>query len=147
MQEQIASSLLSKDDGTLADKWGGDLANIALHRLVDEITKDPRQRAALRRKVELMSEELAGPKPTPLAKLLARRVALCWLDVHSADINRFVTLKFTPLDSSIGDCYDRLQSRAHGRYLSACRALAACQRLALPEVCDRVDAVFGRLVG
>jgi hypothetical protein len=132
LKEQLACKQLSKDDGTLADAWGGDLAEIALSSLVDEITSDPHQRAALRRKVELITEELAAPKPTPLAKHLARRVALCWLVVHAADIRSFATLDWLALDSSIVDRFDRRQGRAHGMYLSACKALAACQRLALP---------------
>ena len=38
-------------------------------------------------KVEALSDELAGPKPTPLERILCERVALTWLDTYSADMS------------------------------------------------------------
>jgi hypothetical protein len=41
---------------------------------------------AMRRHVEAMKRDLAGPSPTPLEKLLAERIAACWLASQHADL-------------------------------------------------------------
>ena len=41
---------------------------------------------SLARRLAELKRELAGPSPGPLERLLAERVALCWLAVHHAEI-------------------------------------------------------------
>jgi hypothetical protein len=112
--------------------------------LIEHITAVPRQKVAPRRKVALLAEQLAGPKPTPLVKLLASRVALCWLDVHFADVHCLAMIGLTTLASSDEDYSERRQNWAHRRFLSACRTLAVCQRLTVPVAQERLDAALGK---
>ena len=44
-------------------------------------------RETVARKAKAMEEELAGPSPTPLEGLLARRAVICWLLVHVAELD------------------------------------------------------------
>jgi hypothetical protein len=61
-------------------------------------------------------------------RLLAERVALCWVEVHTLDI---------ATNANVGNAYDRFdrrRDRAHRRYLQTLRALAAVRRLDLTAV-------------
>src|SRR5205085_63236 len=40
---------------------------------------------ALRRKIETLRDDLAGPSPSPLERILCERVALTWFDAHDTD--------------------------------------------------------------
>ncbi len=97
------------------------------------------QREAMQRKLTAMKEDLAGPKPTPLDRLLAERVATCWFQVQYADAacaqmtNGGVTFEQ-------GDYYQRRQDRAHRRYLSAVRTLAQVRRLLMPAMQVNIGA-------
>ena len=85
---------------------------------------------ALDRKVEAMKNELGGPSPSPLERLLIERVAACWLQLNYADAvaaqARDVSLKQAELAL-------RRQAKAHKCYLTAIGALATVRRL-LPAV-------------
>ncbi len=84
----------------------------------------------LTRKLEGMRTELAGPDPTPLERLLANRVAMCWLQLQIADAqyNR------EGIMLTKADYEHRMIDRAHNRYLSAIHALATVRKLQLPAV-------------
>jgi hypothetical protein len=134
IEAAIARRLFAEDDGTLVDAHGADMARNAEDALISQITDDPRQREALRRKLELIRADLAGPKPTAIEGLLARRVAFCWLDAYYMDMLSSLTMRAGGFDSSLSEYYQRRQNRAHRRLLSACKALATCRRLALPSI-------------
>jgi hypothetical protein len=80
-------------------------------------------------KLEAMRTELARPESTPLEKLLVERVLVCWLQTYHADL-----LFYSPdnMPADLGEFRQRQQDRAHRRFLSACKTLAAIRRLALP---------------
>jgi hypothetical protein len=126
--------LFAEDDGTLVDANGADMARNAETALISQITNDPRRREALRRKLVLITADLSGPNPTAIEGLLARRAALCWLDAYYMDILSSLSMGVDTADSTLGEYYQRRQSRAHRRLLSACKTLAACRRLALPNL-------------
>jgi hypothetical protein len=112
------------------DRLGGDLAEQAIISLVRSAAGENLLfKEALTRKLELLRAELTGPAPTPLERLLAERVVACWLQVHDADI-RFAKAK--DLGLKWGAYYQDRMDRAHRRYLSAIKALAAVRRLAVP---------------
>jgi hypothetical protein len=134
IETAIARRLFADDDGTLVDANGADMARNAENALIFQITNVPRQREALKRKLLLITAEQAGPNPTAIERLLARRVALCWLDAYYMDILSSLMIETGSADFSLSDYYQRRQSRAHRRLLSACKTLAVCRRLALPVV-------------
>jgi hypothetical protein len=86
IETALARRLFADDDGTLVDANGADMVEHAENALISQITNDPRRREALRRKLVLITAEQAGPNPTAIERLLARRVALCWLDTYYMDI-------------------------------------------------------------
>ena len=88
---------------------------------------------ALERKANELRAEVAGPLPTPLEKLLADRIVLCWLDTHQADRD-FARQVQSGVSLPLGDYLDRRRDRAHRRYLHAIRSLAQVRRLLGPSL-------------
>ena len=82
------------------------------------------------RKLDAMRQELAGPEPSPLERLLADRIITCWLHVNHAEAI-FAQGEFTLPEA---DFHQRRISRAHQRYLSAIRTLAQVRKLLGPTV-------------
>jgi hypothetical protein len=83
----------------------------------------------LRRKMDCLRAELAGPTPSPLERLLAERIAACWLHVN------YLEAIFGSQDNptlNVGMYYQKAIDRAHKRYLSAIKTLAVVRKLALP---------------
>jgi hypothetical protein len=73
-----------------------------------------------------LRDELTGPGPKPIERLLAERVTACWIQLHWAEATvaqaRGGTIKQAELAL-------RRQNSAHRRYLTALGALATAQRL------------------
>ena len=90
-------------------------------------------REALRRKLEALKVEVAGPAPTALEQLLAERVAICWLATQEAD---YVAAQFfREGGTQVQARYvEERQERAQRRYLAAIKALAQVRRLLTPMV-------------
>jgi hypothetical protein len=84
---------------------------------------------ALTAKMELLRAELAGPKPTPIERLLVERVVACWLQVQDADV-RYAQAK--DLSVKWYEYYQRRMNHSHKRYLSALKTLALVRKLAIP---------------
>jgi hypothetical protein len=74
-----------------------------------------------------MREEIAGENPSALERLLAERIALCWLQLQYYEALYAQNLsKFTIAQS---EHHQRRIDKAHGRYLSAMRTLAQIRKL------------------
>lgn len=81
---------------------------------------------SIRRHVEQLKRDLAGPSPSPLEQLLAERIVVCWLGVQHAE-----------LAESAGDAGGgpvaqmrlRRLDAATRRFLAATKALAVTRRL------------------
>jgi hypothetical protein len=86
---------------------------------------------AISQTLDKVRSELEGPNPAPIERLLAERASLCW-----ALVNWYETLLQLAENMSIAqaDHYQRKIGRAHGRFLSAVRALAQVRKLALPTL-------------
>jgi hypothetical protein len=86
---------------------------------------------ATERKLAEVRDELAGPNPTAIERLLAERAAICWFLVH-----RYESVYANAKDLTIrqGEYHQRRIDRAHKRYLSALKTLAAVRKLALPAI-------------
>lgn len=81
---------------------------------------------SVRRHVEQLKLDLAGPSPSPLEKLLAERIAACWLGVHYAEFAEAAG------DAGGGkEAQMRLKrlDAANKRFLAATKALAVSRRL------------------
>jgi hypothetical protein len=85
----------------------------------------------LRRKIDAVRDELAGPNPTPLERILCERVALCWFDAHEMD-RRFVDQKDVSFKTA--EYRENRRDRAHKRFLAACKTLATVRRLGVPAL-------------
>lgn len=83
------------------------------------------------RKLAQIRRDLGGPDPSPLERLLADRIALCWLSLHDAEV-RFAPSKDLTIKQA--ELWQKRIDGAHRRYLSAIKALATVRKLALPAV-------------
>jgi hypothetical protein len=86
---------------------------------------------AVRKKMQDIVTQVAGENPTPLERLLAKRVAMCWLDVQDHE-HRYSDLGNDTLTKY--EWRSRMLDRAHKRYLSAIKALAVVRKLGLPAI-------------
>jgi hypothetical protein len=122
----------------------GDVAARVLADLAARVAGgSPGLRAAVAAKVARVRGGLEGPDPSPVERLLAERAAVCRLACYEADLAcqrfegtaspRFVTY------------FERRRDRAQRRFVSAVRAVAVLQKLAVPARRPQVD--FGGLLG
>ena len=87
-------------------------------------------RESLTRSVAALKAELAGPAAPPLERLLAERVACCWMQAGQADA-AFAGLRGQGLSVAQLDLLQRRQERTQRSYLAAIKALATVRRLAV----------------
>ena len=85
----------------------------------------------LRQRLADLSKELEGPSPSPVERLLANRIAMCWLQVQEADL---AATGFSGCSLPQANFHSKRQDRAHRRFLSAIRSLAMIRKLALPAM-------------
>ena len=109
----------------------GNMARTARESRLKQILGDKAQGTALaiRKKMQDIVKQVAGDKPTPLERLLAERVAMCWLDVQDHE------LRYSMLENDTLTKYEwrsRMLDRAHHRYLAAIKALATVRKLSVP---------------
>ena len=108
----------------------GNLARMAEGTLVAKYSStNLLVKEGLTRKLDSLRAELAGPVPTPLERLLAERITLCWLHLHHLES---VYAEKGSMSLDLAGYYQRAITSAHKRYLSAIKALAAVRKLALP---------------
>jgi hypothetical protein len=79
-----------------------------------------------------MRRDLGEDIASPLEKLLIKRVGLCWLAVHAAEIDRGELLRGGA--SELLKAADQRVNRAHARLLSVTKALATVRKLLGPAV-------------
>jgi hypothetical protein len=82
-----------------------------------------------RRKTEQLREELTGPEPSPLEKLLIERIVSCWLQVNYTDAAYAQMKGNSPAQHTAAQ---RRQGAAQQRYLQAMRALVTIRKLLRP---------------
>src|SRR5438270_367363 len=71
---------------------------------------------ALKMKYLALKAELAGPAPAPVVRLLAERVAVCWLQAYRMDV-RWSLMHDRSM--AVRECVDRMRDRAGRRYVAA----------------------------
>jgi hypothetical protein len=108
----------------------GNLASHAENTLIRAFSgKDLAVKEGVYQKLQSIRAELCGPSPTPLERLLAERIALCWLHVHHLEY-QYAGRESMSLD--LGMYFQKSIDRAHKPYLSAIKTLAVVRKLALP---------------
>lgn len=121
----------------------GDMARHAEEALLEAATGEQLlMRRGIRRQMEAMRRELAGPKASPLERLLVERVVLCWgwdtfLDTLAPQSLKIIKKHFpTGLKemTTFGDYITRQQNHAHHRLLEAAKVLAQIRRLEVPVI-------------
>jgi hypothetical protein len=100
------------------------------------------RKEAMIERLRQLRAELAGPRPSPLERLLADRVALCWLHLHQIEWAYFAK---SSMAATLAEHYQRCLDRAQRRFLAAARGLADVRRLALPVLVAQVN-VAGKQV-
>ena len=88
-------------------------------------------REGLKRKLAELREELEGPNPSPIERLLVDRVVACWLQVQDADLG-YAEMKKCSFAQA--EFHLKRQDRAHRRFLSAMKTLATVRKMALPAI-------------
>ncbi|MCO6045916.1 hypothetical protein NG895_18610 [Aeoliella sp. ICT_H6.2] len=86
---------------------------------------------AIQRKLQALRDELGGPNPSPLERLLVDRIVACWLQVQEADF-RMAQLK--DCSAAQASFFQKRQDRAHRRFLAAVKTLAQVRKMALPTL-------------
>ena len=123
----------------------GDLAAQAQAMLITAIAGPNAVVAeAVGRAVAALLQELAGPEPPPLERLLVARIVACWLQLHYAEARHAQQLG--TLTMAQGEYHQRTIERAQRRYLAAIKALAQVRRLLTPSVQVNIAEAGGQQI-
>jgi hypothetical protein len=88
---------------------------------------------SVRRKLDELRAELAGPDASPLERLLVERVAACWIQVHFADA-LYPQTRGPQVTPAVRQELMRRQESAQRRYLAAIKQLALVRKLLRPAL-------------
>lgn len=130
-----ALTCIPAGDDAAPSRWEhtGDMAALALDTLITAASgRDLVAKAAFERKAAAQQQEIEGLAPTPLERLLAERIVLCWLHLHYVETLFAQNMKTANLTTK--EYYQRRIDRAHARYLSSIRTLAQVRRLQRPTL-------------
>jgi hypothetical protein len=131
-QEELDALMDDPEQGASVVEFFGNIAERAELRLIEKITGDNLAgKAGMLRKMARLRSELAGPKSSPIVRLLAERAAYCWLNLWYYEQS---LIKATGLNFKQAEFHQRRIDAAHRRFCSALRSLAAVRKLALPAV-------------
>ena len=114
----------------------GNLAEATLIRRMAGGEKHLVVREVLERRLAAMKAEIAGPDPSPLEKLLADRIAFCWLALQQAE-NAYQSADSLSL-AQAAFAQKRIDA-AHRRYMTAISTLAQVRRLQIPPTMTQVN--------
>jgi hypothetical protein len=110
----------------------GDLAKATQKALIKQMAgQNLLVQETFARKCAALTQELAGPTPSPVEQLLVERIVLCWLQLHSAE---YVWTQLQEATIQEAEFYQGWISKAQARYLAAIRTLAQVRRLGVPAV-------------
>jgi hypothetical protein len=106
-----------------------DVAHIAEDALIEEMTEeqDLAAKELIRCQLEAIREEVAGKNSSALERLLSERVVLTWLEVQFFEA--LYAKNMRKLTIAQAEHHQKRLDRAHGRHLSAIRALAQIRKL------------------
>jgi hypothetical protein len=111
---------------------GGDLGwDLRCSTIRNMFKKSEFRRDSLEAKLKQMQDELNGPRPSLLEKLLVERICATWLDLHYREL---LLVSTADLSLAVVQHRDRMRDRAHRRHLQAVKALAQLRKLNLPSI-------------
>jgi hypothetical protein len=114
-------------DPTFVELVGGNLARHAQVVLIEAYCgKDLLAKEALKRKIESMRTDLAGPNPAPLERLLVERVVSGWLHLSYLEL---IYNSQKSMTLSLAMHYQRCITLAQKRYLAAIKMLAQVRKV------------------
>ena len=122
----------------------GDLVRLTEQAWLDKICGTNLYNSqAMRRHVERMKKDLAGPDPSPTEKLLAERAAACWLAAQHADLT--AATGEGAAGAQVAQLRLKQSESANRRLLAAVKSLAVVRRLAggLKIEISHTDAAAG----
>jgi hypothetical protein len=110
--------------------------NWAVERLTDWAAgKDGKAKESLREELCDFVVELAGPKPSPVGRVLAETAATCWFAYRLHEAQYAGSVKSDGGMSLVqSEHAQRRMDRAHRRFLNTVKTLATVRRLAVPAV-------------
>ena len=82
---------------------------------------------AMPRNLKAKRKEIAGENPSPLERLLAERITVCWLELQYFEAIHYQNIG--KLTITQGDYHQRRIDKAHRRYLSSIKALAQIRKM------------------
>jgi hypothetical protein len=116
----------------------GDLAAQTEKVLIGIVSSSDLLRAeCLIRKLEALKADLAGPNPTPVEKLVIARIAIAWLQVHSADLEATAMLIRDNGATTLSVYAQKRLDSANRRYLQCLRSLEILRRINRPRQTPR----------
>ena len=127
----------------MVDEYG-DLTQLAQNAMLSRIAGDDRlMHEAGKRKLVVLADEVAGPNPTALERLLADQIVLCWQHLRYVEVQWAQARDYTFRE---GEYYQRCLDRAQRRYLNAIKTLAQVRKLGLPALQVNIAAEGGKQV-
>jgi hypothetical protein len=106
-----------------------DLARNVERSMVERMSGDDLfTREAIPHNLKAMRKEIAGENPSPLERLLAERITVCWLELQYFEAIYLQNLGDMTMTQS--EYHQRRIDKAHRRYLSSIKALAQIRKMA-----------------
>ncbi len=105
-----------------------DLARNVERSIIEEMSgNDVFTQEAIPRNLKAMRREIAGEHPSPLERLLAERITVCWLELQYSQT--IYAQHSGNLSITQSDYHQRRIDKAHSRYLSSIKALAQIRKM------------------
>jgi hypothetical protein len=116
-----------------------DLARISVRTQIKRIVgvEDLAAQEVLRRKAGALREEVVGSDPSPLERLLAERVVICWLQLHYAE-QKYAEVALGNASADMAwaqeEWHQKRIDRLQRRYIGAIKGLAQVRKLLKPGI-------------
>jgi hypothetical protein len=108
--------------------WIIDLARDVERSIVKRMSGDDVfTQEAIPRNLKAMRKEIGGENPSPLERLLAERITVCWLELQY--FQAIYAQNMGNLSITQSDYHQRRIDKAHRRYLSSIKALAQIRKM------------------
>jgi len=105
-----------------------DLARNVERSIIEKMSgNDVFTQEAIPRNLKAMRKEIAGENPSPLERLLAERITVCWLELQYFEA--IYAQNMGKLTITQSDYHQRRIDKAHRRYLSSIKTLAQIRKM------------------
>jgi hypothetical protein len=105
-----------------------DLARNVERSIIEKMSGDDVfTQEAMPRNLKAMKREIAGENPSPLERLLAERITVCWLELQY--FHAIYTQNLGSFSLAQSDFHQRRIDKAHRRYISSIKALAQIRKM------------------